>query len=75
MNKTKVSVKENTPRNKFIFKIITVIIPVIILLAFEIILSVSGYGDNFDLFIQNPTEGYEKYMMVNPEVGKKYFQK
>ena len=54
---------------------ITGLIPIIILLSFEGILRVANYGDNLDLFIQNPTEGYEKYMMVNPKVGKKYFQK
>ncbi len=36
---------------------------------------ITGYGDNLSLFIKNPVEGYEKYMMVNPEIGKKYFQK
>lgn len=51
------------------------LIPIIILLSFEGLLRLFNYGDNFDLFIQNPVEGYEDYYIVNPEIGKKYFQK
>jgi tetratricopeptide (TPR) repeat protein len=75
MNKPKVVKKNKAPNQNFVFKLITVIIPILILLVFEGILRITGYGDNLNLFIQNPIEGYEKYMMVNPEVGKKYFQK
>lgn len=57
------------------FKIITILIPFIILAGIEGILRLSGYGDDFSLFIQNPQEGYEKYIKLNPDVGKKYFQK
>jgi len=58
-----------------IFKIIAVMLPFLILLLFEGLLRITGYGDDLSLFIQNPAEGYEKYMMVNPEIGKKYFRK
>lgn len=60
---------------KLVFKIIAILIPFIILLCIEGILRFAGYGDNFSLFIQDPQKGYEKYMMVNPDIGKKYFQK
>lgn len=75
MNQTK-TVKENGKnRNPLAFKLIIILIPVLILLIIEGGLRIIGYGDNFHLFIQNPAKGYEKYMIVNPEIGKKYFQK
>ena len=75
MSKPKVVKKNNQPVQNLIFKLITLVIPVFILIVFEAILRISGYGANLCLFIKNPVEGYEQYMMVNPEVGKKYFQK
>lgn len=57
------------------FKLITMLIPLIILAGIEGILRLSNYGDDFSLFVQNPESGYEEYMMLNPDVGKKYFQK
>ncbi|MBE0655674.1 MAG: hypothetical protein IH594_17875, partial [Bacteroidales bacterium] len=75
MNAVKTSPREIAPKQKIIFKLLTFFIPFLILLLFEGLLRIAGYGDKFDLFIQNPTEGYGKYMMVNPEIGKKYFQK
>jgi tetratricopeptide (TPR) repeat protein len=75
MSKTKISKREVSSKQKQLFKIIAGIIPILFLLIFEGVLRLAGYGDNLNLFIQNPTKGYEKYMMVNPEVGKKYFQK
>ncbi len=75
MSKPKVVLKEKSARKNIIFKLITGLIPVLILLVAEGSLRLIGYGDNFDLFIKNPTEGYENYLMVNPEIGKKYFQK
>ncbi|MBK6285128.1 MAG: SGNH/GDSL hydrolase family protein [Draconibacterium sp.] len=75
MNKPKTAEKKIPKKQKVVFKLITGLIPFLILLAFEGLLRLTGYGDNLDLFIKNPTEGYEKYMIVNPVVGKKYFQK
>ncbi|GAB1453734.1 hypothetical protein MASR2M47_37900 [Draconibacterium sp.] len=75
MGKSKIHKKEISSKQKFIFKFITGLIPLIILLAIEGLLRLTGYGDNLDLFIKNPVQGYEKYMAVNPQVGKKYFQK
>lgn len=73
---TKSSSKANTSsKNNLLFKLITLVIPLFILLLIEVILRLAGYGDNLNLFIQNPKAGYENYMIVNPEVGKKYFQK
>jgi tetratricopeptide (TPR) repeat protein len=67
----------NAPtRARVIFlKVFSVMLPVLIILLLEGLLRLTGYGDNLRLFIQMPEQGYEKYMMVNPEIGKKYFQK
>ena len=75
MNKPKTAEKKIPTKHKVVFNVITGLIPFVILLVFEGVLRLSGYGDNLDLFIRNSTEGYEKYMIVNPQVGKKYFQK
>ncbi|HRX11038.1 MAG TPA: hypothetical protein P5210_05285 [Draconibacterium sp.] len=75
MNRPKTAEKKIPTKHKVVFNVITGLIPFLILLAFEGLLRLSGYGDNLDLFIRNSTEGYEKYMIVNPRVGKKYFQK
>ncbi len=75
MNKPKTAEKKIPTKHKVVFNLITGLIPFVILLAIEGSLRLAGYGDNLDLFIRNPVEGYEKYMAVNPLVGKKYFQK
>ncbi len=75
MGKIKTEKKANAKRYNVVFKFITILIPFVFLFLFEGVLRIANYGDNLDLFIKNPVEGYEKYMIVNPEVGKKYFQK
>ncbi|MCF8378700.1 MAG: hypothetical protein K9H49_03930 [Bacteroidales bacterium] len=71
----KASGKEKSGSNKWLFKIITLSIPLIFLLLIEGGLRLVSYGDNLSLFTENPIEGYEDYLIVNPIVGKKYFQK
>lgn len=75
MKQPKHAWKTTPAKHPFIFKLITAIIPLAILLLFEGTLRLAGYGDNLDLFVKNPVKGYEKYLMVNPEIGKKYFRK
>ena len=75
MNKPKTTGKKISSKQKVVFNVIAGLIPLLILFAIEGSLRLAGYGDNLDLFIKNSTEGYGKYMMVNPKVGKKYFQK
>lgn len=60
---------------KRIFSIISFLLPFVFLILLEIILRVTGYGDNHSLFITHPDEGFENYYVVNPAIGKKYFQK
>ncbi len=75
MNKPKVVKNYKAPKQNLVFKLITIFIPIFILVAFEGILRLISYGDNLNLFVQNPVKGYENYMIVNPVIGKKYFQK
>lgn len=69
------SVVVKNKRNILYFRIISVLLPVVILLFLEVVLRLAGYGDNLNLFVRSPEKGYENYLMVNPKVGKKYFQK
>lgn len=64
--------KKNSSNNK-LFGFIMIITPLIIIVLFELLLRVVGYGDNFSLFVKHPDKEYSKYMVVNPHVGKKYF--
>lgn len=62
-------------RRKLIFTAISILLPFIFLVIIELTLRISGYGDNHSLFIQHPDKEFNEYMVVNPEIGKKYFQK
>ncbi|HER08939.1 MAG TPA: hypothetical protein ENO20_08530 [Bacteroides sp.] len=61
--------------HRALFRIITLSLPLLMLLLLEGILRLVSYGDDPGLFIPNPREGYEQYMILNPEVGSKYFRK
>ena len=75
MNQKKKTKNKSTAKQPLIFKLIIILIPFIILAAFEGILRLADYGDNLDLFVKNNEPGYENFMLVNPVIGKKYFQK
>ena len=75
MNDSNLSNRENSRSRKRLLKFITLSVPLIILMLLEGGLRLVSYGDNLNLFINNPAEGYENYLMLNPKVGKKYFQK
>jgi len=68
-------IKEISSKKKLLFKIITIFIPILFLFALEGLLRLFGYGYNLNLFNDNPKEGNQEYMMVNPLIGEKYFQK
>lgn len=61
-------------KRKLLFRIMTLAFPFILLLLLEGGLRLASYGDRLDLFIPVPRDGYEHYLMANPDVGKKYFQ-
>jgi len=50
-------------------------LPIVFLISLEFVLRIANYGDNFSLFVNHPEPEYEKYYVVNPEIGKKYFNK
>lgn len=72
-NKSKQNPQQEKNR-KFVIKLITLLFPLIILLLLEASLRIFSYGDKLKLFISNPRPGYEDFMILNPHVGKKYFQ-
>ncbi|MCF8359632.1 MAG: hypothetical protein K9H26_12800 [Prolixibacteraceae bacterium] len=60
---------------KLTYNIIIALLPFVILLILELLLRVVGYGDNLRLFVKHPDAAYAGYKVVNPEIGKKYFQR
>lgn len=69
------SLQQLSKSRKRIYGVISILLPFLFLIILELILRVSGYGDNLSLFITHPDEGFENYYVVNPEIGKKYFRK
>jgi tetratricopeptide (TPR) repeat protein len=43
-------------------------------LILELALRLFSYGDNLHLFVNHPDVEYKGYRIVNPDIGKKYFQ-
>jgi len=77
MKKKKADSQQQQPLNKsrkLIFSIISVLLPFIFLIFLEIILRISGSGNDLSLFINHPDKAFSGYKVVNPEIGKKYFQ-
>lgn len=64
----------NNKRNR-LFAIMMGLTPILLIVLFELMLQIVGYGDRFSLFINHPDKEYSEYKVVNPDVGKKYFQK
>lgn len=76
MKEKKADITKQLPRSrKMVYVFISILLPFIFLVFLELILRASGYGDNHSLFITHPDKEYENYYVVNPEIGKKYFQK
>lgn len=63
-----------TKNRKIIFSIISVLLPFLFLIFLEIILRISGSGNDHSLFMNHPDKDFESYQVVNPEIGRKYFQ-
>ena len=58
---------------KRLFSLILILIPIILLLVFELLLRLFNYGGNLDLFITGPEEQISHYWMGNPNLGERYF--
>ena len=61
-----------SPAKKRLFTLLTVALPIVLLLLFEGLLRLSGYGGDMRLFVPAPEE-VSGYLMVNREVGRRYF--
>ncbi|MFC2089761.1 hypothetical protein ACFLT1_03215 [Bacteroidota bacterium] len=75
IKKSNTSSHEISKSQRLAFSIISYTFPLLLLLLLEGILRMVSYGDRLNLFIDHPEKGYEEYLIVNPAVGKKYFQK
>lgn len=67
--------KSNNSQNNRIFKVLSLLVPVFILLFIELGLRLFSYGDKMTLFIKHPDKELKAFYRVNPKVGEKYFTK
>ena len=79
MKKTKKTAKEKglqppplSNKQKRIFTLITLLIPIVFIVFLEIGLRLGDYGGDLRLFIP-ATTGYENYLRCNPDVARRYF--
>lgn len=61
-----------SPRKKAVFTGVAIAIPFLVLLMLELILNVSNYGGNLDLFIKQKTGTVTEYVL-NKDFTKRYF--
>lgn len=73
-NTSQQEAKHITLKRKYIFRIISILLPFIFLLLIELCLRLFAYGEDFSLFISVPDAQFSDYKMCNPSIGKKYFQ-
>ena len=64
-----------TSTKKLLFNFILISIPFLLLSSGELILRIINYGDNLKLFIDYPGKETVEHRIINPVIGKKYFQK
>jgi len=65
-------VKDPLSVNKvFLFKIIGILLPFLILLLLELSLRILQYGNSFELFVEFPEN--KNYLVFNPDASGKYF--
>ena len=63
---------DGSPKMKeLLFKVISILLPFLILFLFEISLRIFHYGNDLSLFIEYPEN--KNYLVFNPEASKKYF--
>ena len=79
MKKTKKTAKEKglqypplSNKQKRIFTLITLLLPIVFIVFLEIGLRLGDYGGDLRLFIP-ATTGYENYLRCNPDVARRYF--
>lgn len=60
-------------KKKTLFKVIAFSLPFLFVILIEVILRISGYGDNYHLFNKVKVENKPDYLIMNSKVAKKYF--
>lgn len=61
-------------RKKYVFGIITIALPLLIIFLLEISLNLANYGNSYDLFVSTPTSE-SSYLGISFDAIKKYFNK
>lgn len=61
-------------KKESIFKVITLLFPIILIFLIELILRISGYGVDYQLFRRVKVNNRPDYLLMNPKYGEKYFK-
>ncbi|MFD0989237.1 SGNH/GDSL hydrolase family protein [Mariniflexile jejuense] len=61
-------------KKKTVFKIIAALLPFLLIFIIEIVLRISGYGENYQLFNKVKVENRPEYLIMNSNISKKYFK-
>lgn len=61
-----------SPGKRIIFRLVSISIPFLLLVIIEIVLRISGTGQNYKLFVEKEIDGVGYYVM-NPDICSKYF--
>src|SRR5690606_30917257 len=61
-------------KKQTVFKIIAVLLPLILVLLFETILRIVGYGNDYKLFHRISIENKPDYLEMNKNIAGKYFK-
>ena len=67
------SAKNLSNKRRVLFKIISIVLSLLLLVVAELGLRLFSYGGSMRLFVEHRVENYEDYYIVNPFVGLKYF--
>ncbi|GAA4300494.1 hypothetical protein [Aestuariibaculum suncheonense] len=61
-------------KKQTLFKVISILLPLVFILLFEIILRIGGYGEDYKLFHKVSTQSETDYLVMNKHIAKKYFK-
>ena len=66
---------EGSNRREVYFKLASLLFAIFLIALFEGALRLFSYGDNLHLVVSHNNRDYKDFYMVNPHVGKKYFNR
>lgn len=66
---------KNSSKNRLLFKLVLVMLPIFLLLIIEGFLRLFSVGHPMKLIINHPLKEYSSFYTINPHVGEKYFTK